>query len=194
MNGIFRAGRMCASGLLFVLAARATSVPSLTFEELTDRSEIVFSGQVTRTWSDWDAEHKFIWTHHELAVSATLKGNEQSTVVVSEPGGVVGNRGLNVAGAVVYSTGDSVVVFAERMPNGYLRTTGWGQGKYRVESGGRLHADSSLAGIERVNAGSVASGTPLRSLEGMSLTDLKARIGERMRSVPVHSSPAQGRN
>jgi hypothetical protein len=44
-------GTALLSGLLFAITASATSVPRLTFEEMTDRSELVVSGQITRTWS-----------------------------------------------------------------------------------------------------------------------------------------------
>jgi hypothetical protein len=183
MNSLLWAGRSLAFSLLFALAASATSIPRISFEQLTDRSELIFSGQVTRSWSDWDAEHKFIWTHYEFAASGSFKGNLQSTVVVSEPGGVVGNRGMTIAGAVAYQIGDKVVVIAQRMPNGYLRTTGWGQGKYLVDSSGRLHAGSSLRGIETTDAGFAAADTPLRSLEGMSAADLRTRIAERLLTI-----------
>jgi hypothetical protein len=162
--------------LVFISIADATSVPSMTFEELTDRSEIVVSGQVARSWSEWDSEHKFIWTHHELSVSGVHKGTPGSKVVVSEPGGVVGTQGMSVAGSVVYQPADRVFVFLQRMPNGYLRTTGWGQGKYTVDAKGRLHAETSFSGgFELVGPQS------LRSLDGMTVADVGERIAARMR-------------
>jgi hypothetical protein len=164
-----------------VSTAGATSVPSLTFEELTDHSELVLVGQVTRTWSDWDSEHKYIWTHHQLSVTDAAKGAPGSTVVVSELGGTVGNRSLNVAGAVVYQTGEKVMVFLQRMPNSYLRTTGWGQGKYSVDTAGRLHAEVAAHGLDIMRAqGAVAANTPLTSLNGMSVNELRSRVAARV--------------
>src|SRR5882762_8579323 len=86
--------------LWLVPGAGATSVPALSFEELTDHSQLIVAGEVTRTWTAWDANHKFIWTHHELNVASAQKGAAGSTVVVSEPGGVVGDRGMAIAGSV----------------------------------------------------------------------------------------------
>ncbi len=160
-------------------AAFATSVPRMSFEELTDHSELVVSGEITRTWSDWDSAHKFIWTHHELKVSGTQKGTAAATVVLSEPGGIVAGMGMSIAGSVVYQNGDQVAVFLERMPNGFLRTTGWGQGKYRVD-GGRLKADVPIGGIEVVDV-KTAAGTSLRSLDGMTLNELSVRVAARVR-------------
>lgn len=168
--------------LLWAFNAGATSVPSLTFEELADRSELIVSGQVARSWADWDSAHKYIWTHYELTVAATHKGASAASVVVSEPGGVVGIEGLSVPGAVGYQTGERVVVFLQRMPNGYLRTTGWSQGKYDVDPAGRLHPESTLGGVELVDAPGKAAATPLRALNGMSLAELHGRIAARVKS------------
>jgi hypothetical protein len=171
--------------LLFACNASATSVASLTFEELTDHSELIVSGQITRSWADWDSEHKFIWTHYELSVSSVQKGAPGATVELSEPGGVVGDRGMAIAGSVQYSPGDQVAVFLERMPNGYLRTTGWGQGKFAVDQTGHLHADASLRGIEVVKAdqggkSNPAAETSLRTLDGITIGELRARVMARV--------------
>src|SRR5438067_8546808 len=99
-----------ALSIVFLLAgsARATSVPAFSFEELTDQSQLIVSGEITRSWSDWDSAHKFIWTHHELSVSQSAKGSAGATVVLSEPGGAVGNRAMSIAGSVAYRPGDRV--------------------------------------------------------------------------------------
>lgn len=168
--------------LLIAGNAAATSVPKLSFEELTDRSEMIVSGDVTRSWAEWDSEHKYIWTHYELSVSGVQKGAPGATVVLSEPGGEVGLQGMAIAGAVVYRPGDRVLVFLQRMPNGYLRTTGWSQGKYLVDGTGRLHAETSLRGPEVITAQKAAAApASLRSLDGMAVTELGVRIAARLR-------------
>jgi hypothetical protein len=160
--------RLGASSLLLVCVAGATSVIQLSFEELVDRSESIVSGHVTRSWAAWDAEHKFIWTHYEVAVSAIHKGTPGATVVVSEAGGTLDGRVMTIAGTVTYQAGENVLVFLTRVPNGYLRTTGWGQGKYTVDSKGVLHGGASLR-----------AGTSIASLEGMSTAHLHALVAAR---------------
>ena len=172
-----------AFGLVLVCSARATSVPRISFEELTDQSEVIASGQVTRSWSDWDSTHKYIWTHYELSVSNTYKGQSGRSVVISEPGGVVGNIGMQIAGTVVYQPGDKVLVFLQRMPNGYLRTTGWGQGQYRVDASGIVHASESLRQENLLAAG--GPGSSLTSLEGTSVSELVRRVTARVQSRRV---------
>jgi hypothetical protein len=150
---------------------------------MTDRSEVVAAGRVTRTWSDWDNEHKYIWTHYELAIDSTQKGRPGATVVVSEPGGVVADRAMSIAGVVSYAVGEQVAVFLQRMPNGYLRTTGWSQGKFTVDKTGYLHA-SSGAGIEVAPVGQKASaGTSLRMLEHTTVGQLRALVQARVAAV-----------
>ena len=169
--------------LLWAMTAGATIVPNLSFEEITDHSELIVSGQITRSWTDWDSQHRYIWTHYELAVSARHKGASAATIIVSEPGGVVGIEGLAVAGAVGYQPGEHVLIFLQRMPNGYLRTTGWSQGKYDVDAAGRLHAQSAVGSVELVDVpGKAAAATPLRILNGMSVAELHTRIAARLKS------------
>lgn len=184
MTGILRAS-VCAfaSALLWASTAAATSVPALSFEQLTDRSELIVSGEIGRSWTDWDTEHKFIWTHYELSVSAIQKGSSAATVVLSEPGGVVGIQGMSIAGAVTYQSGEKVLVFLERMPNGFLRTTGWSQGKFGLDENGRIHAAASLGGLEIVGTANAPNrATSLRALDGITLTELRSRVAAYMKS------------
>jgi hypothetical protein len=167
-----------AIALLVVSSAGATSVPRISFEEMTDQSETIATGEVIRTWADWDPTHKYIWTHYELAVSATHKGAAAQSVTISEPGGVVGGVGMSVAGAVSYAPGDKVLVFLQRMPNGYLRTTGWGQGQYRIDARGIVRASESLKSVDLV--GNVLTTT---SLNGMRVDDLASRVKARVRAT-----------
>lgn len=160
--------------------ASAASIKPVSFEELIDHSDLIVSGQVTRSWSDWDSEHKFIWTNYEVAVSGSLKGSAGANVVISEPGGVVGTHAMSVEGTVGYQTGENVLVFLTRVPNGYLRTTGWSQGKYIVDGKSKLHGASLRAELAE-GAGS-ASGTSIGTLEGMSAAELKSRVAARVRS------------
>jgi hypothetical protein len=156
-------------GIAIAASAFATTIPSLSFAELTDRSELIVSGQINRSWTDWDPEHKYIWTHYELAVSSVLKGNPSSTVTLSEPGGTIGLQSMSIPGAVAYGAGSTVLVFLQRMPNGYLRTTGWSQGKFTLDAAGRIHAEGR------------AAESTLRSLDGMSVAQLRELVTSRVK-------------
>ena len=139
-------------------------------EVISSRTSVIRACDVTRSWTEWDSEHKYIWTHYELAATSAYKGVAAtgSLVEFAEPGGALDGKVMMIEGAVNYGPGDQVVVFLSRMPNRYLRTTGWAQGKYEVDTAGRLH-------------GSAAVGDALRSLEGMNVTELRQRIAARLR-------------
>jgi hypothetical protein len=179
--------RVLTWALIGLSTAGATSVSTLSLEELTDRSEVIVTGKINRSWADWDTEHKYIWTHYELGVSSALKGAPDATVILSEPGGLVGIQGMNIAGAVGYQAGEAVLVFLQRMPNGYLRTTGWGQGKYAVDKAGRLHAAVLAGGLETIDSKSDTksriAATALRSIDGMRVTDLRGLVSLRTQTL-----------
>jgi hypothetical protein len=182
-TSVQRLGWSAALLLLLAPALPATTVPRLTFEQLTDASDLIASGKVTQSWAAWDSEHKYIWTHYLLSVSDTAKGNRVTTVEFAEPGGALGGSTMSIAGSVTYSIGDTVVVFLSRMPNGYLRTTGWSQGKYGLDSAGRVHSTTTF-GAETVDLKAAPpASVPLTSLEGMSLSELKQRISARVRAT-----------
>jgi hypothetical protein len=152
--------------LSICLTARATLVPSLSPEELLDQSQIIAHGRVTHSWSAWDGGHNYIWTHHQLEVIDSLRGPAARFVIVSEPGGELDGVGMKVSGALPYSVGEEVVVFLYRTPVGYLRAVGYGQGKYTVGSGARVHANWKA---------------PLSTLEGLTVSEFKNRIREMTR-------------
>ena len=89
--------------------------------------------------------------------------------------------GQSIAGSVRYAPGEKVVVFLERVPNGYLRTTGWSQGKFTVDSSGHVHGGGALAGIELVqtNVPQAVRETPV---DGITTSELAARVNARVRS------------
>ena len=86
--------------LLLPLVCPATSIVRLSLEQTVAQSEWIVSGDVVRTWSGWDAGHRFIWTHTEIAVRERWKGASGPTVTVSEPGGVVDGSSMQIAGMV----------------------------------------------------------------------------------------------
>ncbi|MCW5980317.1 MAG: hypothetical protein KIT09_19690 [Bryobacteraceae bacterium] len=171
--------RLAAAALLFASAAHGTIVPRLPFDKLVDNSEVVVHGRIVSSWSAWDPGGRYIWTHHRLLVDDALKASGPREIVVSEPGGVIGNVGMRIAGAVPFAPGEEVVVFLYRTPVGYLRTTGWCQGKYSVmreSGGGRVIVRQELEGVMPARAGVTDPGEGIASLAA-----LKARVQERLR-------------
>ncbi len=179
---------------LLAPAAQATLVPRMTLEEIVDASQSVVHGTVLRTWAEWDSGRKFIWTHYEIRVADALRGGPSATIVVSEPGGTVGETAMQIVGTPHYDVGEEVVLFAVRTPIGYLRTCGWGQGKFKVsrpEGSSQALVRSAAAGVELVErpAGDKPSqprvGTALTGINGLPLEEFKTRVRQMIESRPV---------
>lgn len=174
-----------AAWLVLSLPLGATLVPRMTIEQMMDSSDAVVHGTIARTWSAWDSSHEFIWTHYELRLTESMLGDILDKVVISEPGGTVGNDSMEIVGAPRYRIGEEVVLLTARTPIGYLRTSGWGQGRFDVVADPRTGfkvVRSGLAGIELVEPAGAASaaalkpGTSPKSLDGLPLDQFKSRI------------------
>ena len=153
---------------------QAAVFPRVTAEELTSQSQVIVEGNVVRSWAAWDAEHKYIWTHYEVSVTDRLRGSAGATFTVSEPGGSLDGINQQFSGSVSYSPGETTVLFLYQTPIGYWRSVGGPQGKFTVDSEGRVHS-SSQANTFIETPGS-AAGTSLAVLEGMRLRDFKTRM------------------
>lgn len=153
---------------------RAAVFPRLTAEELTAQSQVIVEGKIARSWAAWDAEHKYIWTHYEVSVADYLRGSMGATFTVSEPGGSLDGLTQQISGSVSYSPGEATILFLDQTPIGYWRSVGGPQGKFTVDSQGRVHGSSQANTFIDTPGGAV--GTSLGSLEGMSLRDFKTRV------------------
>jgi hypothetical protein len=171
--------RLCL-GLLLPIACFATSILRLSLEQTIAQSESIVEGDVIRNWCAWDNGHRFIWTHTEIAVRGRWKGSGGSSVIVSEPGGTLGNMNLDVAGMVRYTPGERVVVFLYRTPIGFIRTVGLAQGKLQVDRAGRVHAVHPQAVLVSPS-GAASSGTSIADLESAPLPMLRERVGREIR-------------
>jgi hypothetical protein len=174
---------LCVLALALATAASApaTTVEELSFDEIVSTSSSIVHGKVVRARAAWDPERVAIWTHYEIQVEDALKGGARQVLTVSEPGGEIDGMHVQVAGAPRYELGEEVVVFAVGTPLGYLRTCGWGQGKFavRVSSGapsGR-QVRSALSGVKLVDSAPAAakSDSPAQ-LDGADLAAFLARV------------------
>jgi hypothetical protein len=160
--------------LAFCFQLPGSDLPSLSFSELVDNSELIVSGKITSSWASWDPSHKHIWTHYELAVSDSPKGTPGPTVEIAEPGGTLDGIIMKISGTTGYTVGENVMVFLTRVPNGYLRTTGFGLGKYVIDASGHLHGSGSL------NADTATSRTNIRSLDSMNTRQVRDLVNARV--------------
>jgi hypothetical protein len=167
---------LAEAGLILAVSCLQGAVyPSITAEELTAQSQLIVEGRVTRSWTAWDSEHKYIWTHYEISVTDAIRGPRTATVTASEPGGSLDGIHQQFSGAVPYFPGENAVLFLYKTPIGYWRAAGGPQGKFTVEPDGRVRANAQDAAFFD-RTGRHPAGTALAALDGLKLADFKNQI------------------
>ena len=125
-----------ALALLLVLAALpagAAQFRSVTVEEAARSSEAVVHGRVERRASRYADGGSRIVTDVEISVAGAWKGNPGARVVVTVPGGEVGEVGMWVDAAPVLVEGDEVVLFLVRRGAEWV-VNGHALGAFHVEA------------------------------------------------------------
>ncbi len=107
-----RLAGLCLS-LTFVFPALGGVVQRQTIEEMTRSATVVVRGRVRQQQASWDADHRRIDTYTEVQVTEGYKGTALSTVLVRQPGGVVGRIGQSASGAAAFTPGEEVILFLE---------------------------------------------------------------------------------
>ncbi|MCZ6793375.1 MAG: hypothetical protein O7J95_07160 [Planctomycetota bacterium] len=115
--------------------ARAALVP-YDLEQLSVRSTHIVCGKVTKVESYWGMMGQLgpvILTDVTLRVEERWKGDPRATeITVQFLGGKIGDRWQWCAESPRFEIGEEVLLFA-RPWNGRLWTSGWIQGKFRIE-------------------------------------------------------------
>ncbi len=126
---------LAGGGVSLVPSAHATSLATLSLEQLVDASDVITRGTVTDLWADL-GEHG-INTHVLVAVDHTLKGtpivNSAGQVEILVPGGELDGNYSLVSGAPRYGIGESVVLLLEQRTDGTYLNVGLAGGKYTVK-------------------------------------------------------------
>jgi hypothetical protein len=119
-------------------AAGATTVAPMTEGDLIGLSERVVLGEVVEVEVDAWGPAEVPVTRVRIAVEESWKGTWEADLVFYQAGGVdEDGREMQVAGALRFEPGQTVVVFAERSPSGVLVVAGFSLGALRLD-GGRL--------------------------------------------------------
>src|SRR5262249_55188851 len=119
--------------------------------KLAEHSDLILLGHVEKIASRWDGGK--IVTDATVRVEQTVKGAPTRAVVVSQPGGRVGDIVMRVLGGAEFHAGDRSILFLKQAGPS-LRVVGLAQGKLDVRRNG--------AGVEVVTwvpAGAAAADT-----------------------------------
>ncbi len=94
--------------------AKSSSVVYETIEEQTRGSAIVVRAIVLQSHALWEPGLTGIWTWTELEVIDPLKGAPGRSILVKQPGGIIGNVGQHVSGTAEFVVGEECILFLER--------------------------------------------------------------------------------
>ena len=125
--------------LLFLLPiAKVEAVMvELSLEQLTRDADLILVGKVESVTSQM-TDGK-IFSLATISVESKIKGElepEQSIIVVSFPGGKVGDIGMKVEDSPNYQKDEEVVVFLKKMQGeSHFFTVGSSQGKFIIDQG-----------------------------------------------------------
>jgi hypothetical protein len=142
---------------LLASSALATVVISESIEAMTRQSTLVVRATAHQSMAAWDEGETKIWTWTELTVTETLKGKAPRTLLVKQPGGVVGDLGQHVSGVARFQPGEDCVLFLEPAADegGVFIVRGLAAGKVSFATRqGRVLAVRDLSGLSFARAGS----------------------------------------
>ena len=137
----------------FLASATATTVIPMSVEKLTQLSTHVIVGHAVKSWSAWNAKHTMIQTYTQFNVDTSLKGSNENTLTVKQPGGSADGYTQHVAGVRSWSAGESAVLFLQPSGDhdGTFVVTGLVQGDFRVRrlASGAAIVDNGVASSTR---------------------------------------------
>ena len=176
--------------------ANATTVIPPTFEEMTDRAELIFVGKVVSSRAEWRTvgPNRVIFTLIEFEKLEVLKGKPGASVTLQFLGGTVGDVTLEIAGVPKFNPGDRELLFVEKNGVQFCPLVGVFHGKFGVrkdQKSGRdilvRHNGQALRDVAEIGAGVGAEFGPKRAklsipanAEPLSVDDFKSRIHDRL--------------
>jgi hypothetical protein len=163
------------------LPTLATTVVARSVEELAERSSHVVVGRAVRTWSQWNADQRVVFTYTKFAVERSLKGSAPNTVTVKQLGGHANGVIQKVAGARQLHAGEAAVLFLRpsAQHDGTMAVTSLMQGHFRMKKrdDGEIVVSNGISGASQLNR---AEGT-VSNYKGSEMT--LRQLEERVRKV-----------
>jgi hypothetical protein len=131
-----------AGWLMAISPARASTLVSMSLDQLTQASSDIVQAQVVNHVSRWNDSHTQVLTITTAAVLQVFKGNASSTVEIEQLGGTVGNMHVFVPGEITLQPQGEYVLFLEPAPaSSRYRLVGMTQGAYRIYQDATTHQD-----------------------------------------------------
>jgi len=133
---------------LLAIAATATTLSRLRFEELANQATAVARVRCIGVESRWQGAE--IWTETQFEIVEVNKGLLPGVISVRMLGGQIGNLHSRIEGAPTFRAGEEAYVFLWGHEGEPFRVLGWSQGTFRISRDART-------GVERVTQDSSAA-------------------------------------
>jgi hypothetical protein len=118
----------------------------LTEAELVAQANLIVVGVVREKKSQWDANHKNIYTLVTVSVEELIKGqSSNNSIIVNVPGGEVAGIAQWVEDTPSFQVGDRALFFLKQRSDSTFTIIGGGQGVYRSGGIGLVEPTSSFA-------------------------------------------------
>lgn len=174
--------------LLVPLAADATIVRAMKFDDKVENAEAIIIGTCVAQRSEWDAARNWILTYSTFRIEKTLKGMPAQETTIVTPGGTVDGITQEVIGVPRFREGEQHALFVRPSQAGptvlYLE-----QGDYKVveERGERVVqpavSSAVLVDTGRGTAVSPERRRPLREFESSVRETVRRREALRMEMI-----------
>jgi hypothetical protein len=118
--------------MLHIVTCEA-QIQEMSNEELALESTSIVYGTCTHMESAWTENNEMIFTTITVVPEHYLKGNMESEINITVPGGQVGDIVYEVSEMPVFQKGEEVFAFIWKHPSGLNLITGGSQGKMKIE-------------------------------------------------------------
>ena len=190
-NRLARTARaLCATFLLAVSAlAGASTLLRVSVDELTQRAEFVFEGEVVSVQAQRSGARGMISTFVTFNVIDTIKGSASvESIELKFLGGNLEGERLEVNGSRIPELGERGVYFVESLTQDLINPLlGWSQGQYLIQT------EDGVEQVTSVNARPIVSVAAPRSAAAAASGPATARSAARLR-VAAEPTVAEGLN
>lgn len=181
---------LCATVLLAVSAlAGASTLLRVSVDELTQRAEFVFEGEVVSVQAQRSGARGMISTFVTFNVIDTIKGSASvESIELKFLGGNLEGERLEVNGSRIPELGERGVYFVESLTQDLINPLlGWSQGQYLIQT------EDGVEQVTSVNARPIVSVAAPRSAAAAASGPATARSAARLR-VAAEPTVAEGLN
>jgi hypothetical protein len=181
---------LLATVLAATIPLLATTVLSVTFQELVQSADTIFIGEVVGQRPFWEEtrDGRSIVTSVQFNVVRVLKGRVGLVTQLDFLGGTIGDVTMEVSGVPRFHVGDRDVLFVGAVRNAVSPLVGFAQGRFRIERDGVSGRDRVRSYNGRAVAATSAIGqqstAPLASAQPMWLSDFEADVRSEMAARP----------